>query len=445
MKSKIIILLAVCIFSCDVLIHNPQDSVTPNDAFSNEASVRNVMVGVYDKLLSSDYYGGAFQHLTDNYADISMYNGFFPEYQEADSKNLPTTNTLVERVWLGIYSVVNITNELIHNIPNVVDDNFTDEEKNELIAEAKAIRALCYLDLLVHFGEHWDINSSFGVPIFEIAINSNFANVENIARNSVEETYQFILSDLSEASEAGLSYGSNRYINNSFLNALFSRTYLHMQDYTNSLVYSNNILSDTSSTFMLMDDYSDIFYTNSTSESILELTSNSMDPTELSIYTISRSEVIPEIELINSFDSLDTRRALISTIDAIDDGIERLLKYDDYSSHGNPAYLIRLAEIYLFRAEANYFSGNLDDALADLNILRQRAGLNSYENTENIFDNYINENRWELFGEGKRLSTLTRVGASQEILGIDNYQRIFPIPQREFAIEGNLLVQNPGY
>ena len=444
MKSKIIILLAICIFSCDVLIHNPQDSVTPDDAFSSEASVRNVMVGVYDKLLSSDYYGGAFQHLTDNYADISMYNGFFSEYQEADSKNLPTTNTLVERVWLGIYSVVNITNELVYNIPNVVDDNFTDEEKNELIAEAKAIRALCYLDLLVYFGEHWNLNSSLGIPLFENATNSNFANVENIARSSVEETYQFILSDLNEAFETGVSNSANAYINNSFINALLSRTYLHMQDFTNSLLYSNNILSDTSSTFMLMDNYSDVFYNNSTSESILELTSNSMDPTELSLYTISRSEVIPEIELINSFDSLDTRRALIGTVDGLD-GIERLLKYDDYSSHGNPAYLIRLAEIYLYRAEANYFLGNLDGALADLNILRQRAGLSSYENTENLITNYINENRWELFGEGKRLSTLTRIGEAQEILGIADYQRIFPIPAREFAIEGNLLVQNLGY
>ena len=402
------------------------------------------MVGVYDKLLSSDYYGGAFQHLTDNYADISMYNGFFLEYQEADSKNLPTTNTLVERVWLGIYRVVNITNELVHNIPNVMDDNFTDEEKNELIAEAKAIRALCYLDLLVHFGEHWDLNSLFGIPIFKNATNSDFANVENIARNSVEETYQFILSDLTDASETGISNGSNGYINNSFLNALFSRTYLHMQDYTNSLMYSNNILSDTLSTSILMNNYSDVFYTNSTSESILELTSNSLDPTELSIYTIARSEVIPEVDLINSFDSLDTRRSLIGIIEGID-GIERLLKYDDYSSHGNPAYLMRLAEFYLYRAEANYFTGNLDDALADLNILRERAGLSDYENTENLITNYTNENRWELFGEGKRLSTLTRIGVAQEVLGIADFQRIFPIPAREFAIEGNLIVQNPGY
>jgi len=57
----------------------------------------------------------------------------------------------------------------------------------------------------------------------------------------------------------------------------------------------------------------------------------------------------------------------------------------------------------------------------------------------------MNENRWEFFAEGKRLSTLTRIGEAQNVLGIADFRRIYPIPAREFTIEGNQLVQNPGY
>ena len=127
------------------------------------------------------------------------------------------------------------------------------------------------------------------------------------------------------------------------------------------------------------------------------------------------------------------------------DDIERFLKADDFSSHGNPAYIMRLAEVYLYRAEANYHLGNLEEALSDINFLRKRAGIIVHDDIGNLLDKYLDENRWELFAEGKRLSTLTRIGVAQELLVIDDFRRIYPIPAREFTIEGNLIVQNPGY
>lgn len=429
-------------YSCNILEHDPQDSITPEDAFDSEVSVRNIMLGVYDKLQSDSYYGGSFQYLADNYADISTYNGFYTEFDEADSKNLPTTNILVEKVWLGIYSVINVTNELIGNIDNVIDSDFTVSERNELIAEAKTIRALCYLDLLVHFGEHWDLSSSFGIPLFDQSTNSDFANVESIARNTVEETYQFILKDLNDAANVGLSNSNAAYASNGLINALFVRLYLHKKDYSNALNFANVVIQN--SIYSLNEVYSDNFHTEFSSESIFELASSSLDPTNLALYTISRNEVLPETDLKNSFDSLDTRRGLISVIDGLDD-IERFLKADDFSSHGNPAYIMRLAEVYLYRAEANYHLGNLEEALSDINFLRKRAGIIVHDDIGNLLDKYLDENRWELFAEGKRLSTLTRIGVAQELLVIDDFRRIYPIPAREFTIEGNLIVQNPGY
>ena len=81
----------------------------------------------------------------------------------------------------------------------------------------------------------------------------------------------------------------------------------------------------------------------------------------------------------------------------------------------------------------------------DLNTVRTRAGLEPYTDSNNFFEKYINENMWEFFGEGKRLYTLTRIDKAGEVLGIEDFRRIYPIPAREFTIEGNQLVQNPGY
>ena len=106
---------------------------------------------------------------------------------------------------------------------------------------------------------------------------------------------------------------------------------------------------------------------------------------------------------------------------------------------------MRIAELYFYRAEAYHYSGDSDGALVDLNSVRTRAGLDPYTDSDNFLEKYMNENRWEFFAEGKRLSTLTRIWDIQNVLEIEDFRRIYPIPAREFTIEGNQLVQNPGY
>ena len=156
------------IFSCNVLEHDPQDAIVPDQAFNSEASVRSAVVGLYHQLQSDDYYGASVQYASGNYTDISTYAGFNIEYQEAGEGILPPTNLLVEKIWLGAYRVINGANEIIGGVPGVVDNSFTEEERIIIIAEAKCLRALGYLDLLVHFGEHWDLSSIYGLSLIHI-------------------------------------------------------------------------------------------------------------------------------------------------------------------------------------------------------------------------------------------------------------------------------------
>ncbi len=66
--------------------------------------------------------------------------------------------------------------------------------------------------------------------------------------------------------------------------------------------------------------------------------------------------------------------------------------------------VIRLAEIYLTRAIINFKKGNISSALADVNIVRQRAGLEAL--TELTEENIHNERIKELAFEGDRIRYL---------------------------------------
>ncbi len=443
-KFNIRFILAISVLfvsSCSVLEHEPQDAIVPEQAFDSEASVRSAVIGLYHQLQSDDYYGASFQYASDNYTDITAYAGFNIEYKEADEGALPPTNLLVEKIWLGAYRVINGTNEIIDGVPGVADAGFSEEERSSIIAEAKCLRAMGYLDMLVHFGEHWDLSSMYGLPLVTQSTNSDYANVNMLTRSSVQETYDFILNDL-ESAEAVLSDSDDRtMVSKGFAQSLLAKTQLHMNDYSSAITYATQVIDNVN--YSLNPSFADIFQSDLTSESVFELVSNSLDVSNLAVWTIIRDEVLPDETLIASFTDGDERRYLIGNVEG--KPFERLLKAEDFSTHANPAYIMRIAELYFFRAEAKYFSGDAEGALEDLNSVRTRAGLDPYTDSNNFLDKYINENKWEFFAEGKRLHTLTRIDKAQEVLGIEDFRRIYPIPAREFTIDGNQLEQNPGY
>jgi hypothetical protein len=103
---------------------------------------------------------------------------------------------------------------------------------------------------------------------------------------------------------------------------------------------------------------------------------------------------------------------------------------------------IRLAEVYLNRGEARFDLGDSQGALADLNVVRKRAGvpdttsLNSlafyYERAKELAfqgDNFFNQKR------------LHREKISSKQLPWDSRSLMYPIPQREMDVNPN-LVQN---
>jgi hypothetical protein len=118
--------------------------------------------------------------------------------------------------------------------------------------------------------------------------------------------------------------------------------------------------------------------------------------------------------------------------------------------------IIRLAELYLVRAEAYANTGNIADALADLNRIRERAGAtllveaNSNSNVLSTLRIVEEERRKELFAEmGHRWLDLKRTDRANDVLAEvkENWQPwavVLPIPQAELDLNRNLF-QNEGY
>ena len=129
-------------------------------------------------------------------------------------------------------------------------------------------------------------------------------------------------------------------------------------------------------------------------------------------------------------------------------------KYSDGQNFASDASIIRISEIYLTRAEANFrASTNIgDNPLNDVNKIRLRAGLSNLATL--TLNQILNERRKELCFEGHRRMDLLRnnlplrsVGLPQAAISAPGQNKvILPIPQREIDLSiGKVLQQNSGY
>jgi len=124
--------------------------------------------------------------------------------------------------------------------------------------------------------------------------------------------------------------------------------------------------------------------------------------------------------------------------------------------------ILRLAEVILNRAEARAKQGKYTAALADLDLIRTRAGTGPIGSVADadVLTEVLEERRRELCFEGHRSFDLFRnnlslvriqcnTGLEVNVAGnctVDKASnlRIYPIPQRELDANKN-MVQNEGY
>ena len=127
---------------------------------------------------------------------------------------------------------------------------------------------------------------------------------------------------------------------------------------------------------------------------------------------------------------------------ATDKGI-RVIKY--HPANSGKYILMRYAEAFLMKAEAQLRGGNAAGALTQINTLRTTRGATTLGSLteQNLFD----EIGRELYWEGGKRTTEVRFGKFTTGAGTsvkENFTVLYPIPSAALVSNAN-LVQNPGY
>lgn len=448
MKNLKYLILTISSFllftSCDrELDIDSEQGISTETAISTPEGIQQILIGAYKNTGDGDLFGGDVQIYGDLLADDGYlyWWGTYAELGHIYEKSIISDNVYVRDTWARAYKVINATNVVLENLSVVKDE----DDKKRIEGEAKFLRALNYFELVRFFGKQYEAgknNTQLGVPIV-LKTTTDFNGDLSVARNSVEEVYTQVVKDLKEAI-TNLPSENSYYADTYSAQALLSRVYLQKGDYTNARDLANDVIENSGKS--LMPNYKDAFNTSENiSEDLfaMQVTSQSGENDLITFYADEAQggrggDITLTEDFLGLFEPDDVRGSFYY-YNYYDDVLTS--KYTN--QYGN-IHVIRLAEMYLIRAEANYRLGTSLGAtpLDDINTIRDRAKASAL--TTVTLDDILLERRRELAFEGFLIHDIKRTKGNVGSLNWNSDKLVFPIPLREMQVN-NKLVQNPGY
>ncbi len=458
---------------CKKFIQTPPPITSTNAAnvYTTDGDAAAVLTGIYTNLSN----GGAgspelismSEFLGLSADEFSLSNGtsnksYLDYYHNvSDNNNANVTSDF----WSNAYQIIYVSNAAIAGLTN--NSSLTPAVDKQLLGEAKFMRAFCYFYLVNLYGD---------VPL---ATTTSATVNARLSRVPMAQVYQQIVADLKDA-QTSLS---DQYLDGTILNptsertrptkwaaaALLARVYLYTKDWQNAQTEASLVISNNGS--YSLSPLNGAFLANS-SEAIWQLqpVAYGANTIDAMAFILPSSGVGPNNpislsnSLINNFESNDQR--LSNWVGSVVDSTGTVPVTEYYANKykvntfGAPVteyeMVLRLGEQYLIRAEAKAESGDLPGASADLNMIRNRAGLpNTTAATQSTLLTAIqNERRVELFSEwGHRWLDLKRTGTVDAVMSVATpikggawitSHQLYPIANYELVNDPN-LTQNPGY
>jgi hypothetical protein len=421
----------------------PRASISDKQPIFDKASAETALRGVYSALADAGYYGVSFQSIGYLSGDNVQWTGSQSQVQEFINHKVNAENATINSAWIAIYRTINRANNVISRVGDLQEETLTTVQKNAIVGEATFIRALAYFDLARTWG---------GVPLITKPTLSPTDNI-GIKRASLADTYAQVIKDL-DAAEPLLPATTDRHrATQKTVWALKARYYLYQKAWAKAEEYADKIIGDAS--YKLLKPFSSFFLNDAraTQESVFELFYSNTETNG------HRNQWQPQqnggtrqwapndafVALVNNAAIGGNRNVLVAK-----DNQNRwygTLYYRNPAS--DPSYIIRISELYLVRAEARAQLGGakLVGALADINAVRDRAGLTALTaaTSDQLLLAIENERRIEFAFEPHRWFDLVRTGRAQTVLSItDANKLLLPIPAEQRLID-KALDQNPGY
>ena len=372
----------------------------------------------------------------------------------------PSTPDVLSR-WQKLMTSLRQVNELLNAASSVESTSAASENA---LKTAYFFRAWIYFNMVTRWGT---------APIIDKVTN------DEIPLSPERDVWSFIIGDLGEALKHPASHTDFFYVTDDAINALLAKAYLWSGDTGNAITHADKVMS--SSAFALASTSEELAgtwcYGTSSREIVLAL-ANRRTSDQITLYTelndtdgswlysipypTEESPDTPDLFSTLYADSGtmkkgDIRRAVVLT----DDERSRILKYPNGNDSQNqfvmnedpnqsPLVLIRIAEMYLTKAEAQ---GNTPDGHGTLRSFMEKryssVSLPSSMTDKEWEDLLLDEYRREFYAEGHWWFDVKRTGRLDMFgtLGGRTWLMKWPIPQHEIDLltDKSAYPQNEGY
>lgn len=446
----------------DPLNIQPQQSVDASTALSTSTKVGSAVVGIYAKLDDPALYGTNLVLLPeliggDGYVS---WQGTFQSYREVSRRTLIRTNTEAERTWARAYEGINQCNLVLEALPVVADTAL----KSQYAGEARFVRGALYFELVRLYAQQYrtsDAATQPGVPLALVA-NRTVGQVDApLPRATVAAVYNQVLADLRTAA-VRLPVDNGTRATRYAAKAMLARVYLQQGNYVAARAAADEVI--TRSGKALAATLASVFSNKNSAESLFEIQQNDQNNAGTSndglatFFASDGGTGRGDVRVLSNFSSRyepnDARgedtvsagqtKKLIYVGNGNRPGFLRSIKWRQY---GQNIPIIRLAEMYLIRAEADVRANNTTSALADVNLIRARSGASPL--TTITLQDVLNERQLELAFEGFHIHDLKRTGTNIVVnatttLPITAAKLVLPIPQHDINVDPS-LTQNTGY
>ncbi len=421
--------LLLSLQSCsDFLEQEPGTQTSIDELLQNKTGVLQALTGLYSELEANIR-----PERFAVYADLQGGNIKFAPTASGSLKGQISTPSNIEQLYSfedvaltsnfqtfydSSYDLINQANLILEYTPALTDA--TDAEKNQIKAEALAIRAYAHFLLSLVYSQDYKYTADASHLGIVYSTESIKAGIQYPARKTAAETYSLIITDLQTAianySENSLLKGAAySFFNQKNTKALLARVYLQKGDWENAYETANDVITNSGVSLTSKENLvaewekpdlpiSEILLEFSIRKDNEGNVSSSMSQVFGYSTDINFQKYTASNDLVNLYESTDLRKQLflVKPLFTLVEGVQTNVNFNFTKKYqDNAGYVaFRLSEMYLIRAEAALETNRSDLAMADINTIRARANATLLTETTGLKENIFLERRKELCFEG---------------------------------------------